>query len=368
MTNRVSLRWFVKLMRIDRTLTAAICILVCFILLGVGADFIANENVGLLPFGPETPSQEHKIYQAPGYSENYDDGSFRRHLLGTDEIGRDVLARLIHGTQVVLLVGFLSTLISFIIALILGSLSGYYGDRGLQTNVIDLLIGPVLLIFGATYLSYNFSALWSQGTFGILILIIYLFVLLGAFYSLYKFSHRIVPRAINVPIDTIVVKLLEVFRAVPALFIIIALFGLIQRPSIWSVIWIIGLLRWSTMTRLLRAEILRLKTENYVLSARLSGFSDLHILYKYIWPNTIGPMIVSSCFYVGTAILLESSLSFLGIGVPGNVVSWGSMLNASREYIDAWWVAVFPGLLIFLLILSVSVIGDRIRLHLVSND
>ncbi|MCL4124683.1 UNVERIFIED_CONTAM: hypothetical protein GTU68_052451 [Idotea baltica] len=201
---------------------------------------------------------------------------------------------MIHGTRLALLVGLISTVISFLIALLLGSLSGYYGDDR----------------------------------------------------------------------DTIIVKLLEVFRAIPALFLIIALFSLIQYPSIWTVIFIIGVLRWGTMTRLLRAEIMHLKTENYIVSARIMGLSDRRILVSHIWPNAIGPMIVSACFYIGTAVLIEATLSFLGIGVPVNVVSWGNMLSASRSYIGAWWLALFPGLAIFLLILSVTIIGDRLRNHL----
>ena len=173
---------------------------------------------------------------------------------------------------------------------------------------------------------------------------------------------------IALPLDSIIVKLLELFRAIPGLFLILAIFSIIHDPSLWKVILVIGLLRWAGMTRLLRAEVQRLKSESFVSSAKVTGLSDWRIITRHILPNALGPLIVASCFMMGNAILIEASLSFLGIGVSTDSVSWGAMLGASKIYINAWWLAIFPGFLIFLLILSFNILGDRLRKHLYKGD
>jgi len=357
-------------LRKDYKLSLGLLVFGLFVVVAISADFLASTDSIVVPFGPETATQSSPIYKPPGFVEQLANGSSKVHVLGTDQLGRDVLARMIHGARLALLVGLISTAISFLIALFLGSLSGYFGDNRLRLNWLDIVLGAVGIVFGIAFLKYNAFGINAEGqhVFNAVRVLLILLILILWLIGLKKFSPLILARKTPFPIDTIIVKLLEVFRAIPALFLIIALFSLIQYPSIWTVIFIIGIFRWSTMTRLLRAEIMQLKTENYIVSARIMGLSDWRILVYHIWPNAIGPMIVSACFYIGAAVLIEATLSFLGIGVPVNVVSWGNMLSGSRAYIGAWWLALFPGLAIFLLILSVTIMGDRLRNHLKRAD
>jgi peptide/nickel transport system permease protein len=357
---------FYKVISRDYKLSLGLMTFGLFVIVGIMANDLAHPESVFISFGPETATQSSPIYKAPGYIEVMADGNSRMHVLGTDQLGRDVLSRMIHGTRLTLIVGLVSTGISFLIALLLGSLAGYFGDNKIQVNFIDILIGIGGIIGGISFLAYNATNISEHGqsNFDVGKTLVIILFLLTLFFALRKVSSRLNLRKWLLPLDSIIVKLLEVFRAIPALFLIIALFSLIQHPSIWTVVFIIGVLRWGTMTRLLRAEIMQLKTENYIISARLMGLSEWRILAYHIWPNAIGPMIVSACFYIGTAVLIEATLSFLGIGVPVNVVTWGNMLSTSRAYIGAWWLALFPGLAIFLLILSVTIIGDRLRKRL----
>ena len=355
-----------KMISGDYKLSFGLLFFCIFIFVGIFANILADPESAFISFGPETATQSSPIYKSPGYVEVMADGSLRRHVLGTDHLGRDVLARMIHGTRLALKVGLVSTAISFLIALLLGSFSGYFGNNKIRLTIIDMLLGIAGIIGGIALLSYNTFNIGENGQFVFdlpKIVVIFLLILI-LFIGLRKASSLLTLRRWPLPLDSIIVKFLEVFRAIPALFLIIALFSLIKHPSIWTVIFIIGVLRWGTMTRLLRAEIIQMKTENFIISARLMGLSDWRILAYHVWPNAIGPMIVSACFYIGTAVLIEATLSFLGIGVPVTVVSWGNMLSTSRSYIGAWWLALFPGLAIFLLILSVTIIGDRLRKHL----
>ena len=366
MSNRIASKSILRALKKDYKLSLGLLLFAFFVILGIGADVFAHPDSIFVPFGPETASQSSPIYKAPGFVEEVVEGNLKLHVLGTDQLGRDVLARMIHGTRLALLVGLFSTAISFLIALLLGSLSGYFGNDRIHFNIIDT-IGIILgVMFGMSFLSYNIFSINGNGeyTFDFTRTLLSLLVLLAVFGGGRKISSLLLDRKWPMPIDGVIVKLLGIFRAIPNLFLIIALFSLIQYPSIWTVIFIIGVLRWGTMTRLLRAEIMQIKTENYIVSAKLMGLSDWRILVYHIWPNAISPMIVSACFYIGTAVLIEATLSFLGIGVPVNTVSWGNMLSTSRSYIGAWWLALFPGLAIFILILSVTIIGDRLRKHL----
>src|SRR5688572_19250646 len=213
------------------------------------------------------------------------------HILGTDDLGRDVLARLIHGARVSLTVGFLATAISVIVGSFLGALAGYYG-RG---------------------------------------------------------------------VDWIVSRLIEVVLCFPFLFLVLGIVALF-RPSMYTIMIALGLTSWTNEARYVRGEFLRIREIEYAQAARASGAGDARIIVRHLLPNALAPVLVSASFGVAVAILTESALSFLGLGVPLPTASWGGMLSAAREHIDyAWWLILFPGLAIFSTVASFNLIGERLR-------
>ena len=131
-------------------------------------------------------------------------------------------------------------------------------------------------------------------------------------------------------------------------------------PSVWKVIFIIALVRWPSVTRYLRAEVLKIKEMQFVQSAQGIGLSDWKIFKDNILPLAASPVIVASALGFAYAVLAESTLSFLGIGVPAEVVTWGSLLTEARRNFSSWWLAFFPGLMIYLVILLFNSIGDRL--------
>jgi len=213
------------------------------------------------------------------------------HWLGTDELGRDVLSRLLYGAPVSLLVGFVAVGVSVSIGTLLGGLAGYYG---------------------------------------------------GA-------------------LDSTAMRLVDLVQSIPTFFLILAAIAFLK-PSIWLIMVIIGLTGWMGVCRLVRAEVLSLKGREFVLAARVQGAGDLRILFRHLLPNALAPVLVSATLGVAGAILVESSLSFLGLGVQPPQPSWGNMLAQARDNLQSgWWVALFPGLAIFLAVLGYNLLGEGLR-------
>jgi peptide/nickel transport system permease protein len=161
-------------------------------------------------------------------------------------------------------------------------------------------------------------------------------------------------------IDDLLMRVTEMFQVLPRFFlaiIFVAFFG----PNIWNVIFVIGILTWPATARLLRAEFLSLTKKEFVEAARAMGMSNFKIIVGGILPNAISPVIVNASLEIAGAILLEASLSFLGLG-DSNVMSWGMMLHNSQEYFSrAWWMAAFPGLALFLSALGLTLVGDGLN-------
>ncbi len=221
-------------------------------------------------------------------------GPDRAHWLGTDELGRDVLARLIHGARVSLTVGLLSMALCVLIGLLLGGLAGYY--RG--------------------------------------------------------------------PVDAVISRLTEVMITFPTLFFVLAVLGLLRITSLAPVVLVIGFTRWTDISRLVRAEVLKLNGLDFVTASRALGLSDARILLRHLLPNALSPVLVAATFGVASAILIESALSFLGLGAPPPTASWGELLTQAHRYLThpgAWWLAVFPGLCIAATVLALHELGDALR-------
>jgi peptide/nickel transport system permease protein len=215
----------------------------------------------------------------------------RRHWLGTDNLGRDVTARMVYGAGISLRVGLVAVGIALTIGLVAGALAGFYG------GVVDMSIS----------------------------------------------------------------RLIEIVMCFPSFFLILAVIAFLP-PSIYTIMVVIGLTRWTPIARYARGEFLRLKNQDFAFAARALGASDRKIIFKHLLPNSIAPVLVSATFGIANAILIEAALSFLGLGVQPPTASWGGILALAREYIDvAWWLATFPGLAIFFTVTAYNVLGEGLR-------
>jgi peptide/nickel transport system permease protein len=212
------------------------------------------------------------------------------HWLGTDALGRDVMAGIIYGARVSLLVGLISTLASLAVGIPLGAAAGYFGGK----------------------------------------------------------------------IDDALMRFTEFFQTVPSFALAIVLVAIMQ-PSIASIVTAIAIVSWPPVARLVRGEVLSLRTREYVQAAVVTGQTNWWIIWREILPNALSPVIVLASLMVATAILLESSLSFLGLGDP-NLMSWGYMVGAGRTVIrQAWWITVFPGIAILVSVLALNLIGEGLN-------
>ena len=210
---------------------------------------------------------------------------------GTDQAGVDVLAKMVHGTTVALLVGFVSMGIAGTIGIIVGAIGGYFGG-------------------------------W---------------------------------------VDMLTSRLTEIVMCVPTLVLILASLAIIEKPTIWHTMAIIGMTGWTGIARLTRGEFLRLKGSEYVMAARAVGASPARIMLRHILPNALAPILVPITFGIASAILTESGLSFLGFGPPPPSASWGSILNGARSNLGMWWLVLFPGTAIFLTVLAYNLIGEGLQ-------
>jgi len=212
------------------------------------------------------------------------------YLLGTDTLGRDVLAGLIYGARISLLVGLISTLIALLIGIPLGAYAGYYGG-------------------------------W---------------------------------------VDEVLMRFTEIFQTVPSFALAVVLVAIFE-PTVYSITGAIAIVSWPPVARLVRGEFLSLRNQEYVLAAKLNGQTNRNIILREILPNSLSPIIVLASLMVATAILLESSLSFLGLGDP-EIMSWGYMIGAAKTVIrQAWWLSFIPGIAIAVTVLALNLLGEGLN-------
>ena len=292
-----------------------------------------------------------------------------RHWLGTTQNGNDVLSGIIHGTKISLSVGIFSMLIASIIGIILGACAGYFENNSIKIGYVQLLF----LLIGI-FISYFYcvvvrgSNLAAAFTISNALDILRVFLLLYLSYivikCLLKIGNKIdvtlkTDNILNFPLDAIVSRIIEILNSIPSLLLIIAL-SAITKPSYTLLISIIGFLSWTTIARLTRAEYLKTKQLDYITSSKAIGMSDFAIMRKHILPNVFPIILVQIIFGMAGAVLIEASLSFIGVGIPSNTVSWGSLLNEARDHFSAWWLVVFPGLCVFTLIFIYNRIATEI--------
>ncbi len=162
-------------------------------------------------------------------------------------------------------------------------------------------------------------------------------------------------------VDTLIMRLVDVMLSIPSFFLILAVIAFLT-PSIWNIMIVIGLTSWMGVTRLVRAEFLSLTGREFVLASRTLGAKDARLIFTHLLPNSLTPIIVSAVLGVAGAVLMESGLSFLGLGVQAPQASWGNILTDGKEYIQfAWWLSLFPGLAILITVLGYNLLGEGLR-------
>lgn len=162
-------------------------------------------------------------------------------------------------------------------------------------------------------------------------------------------------------VDSFIMRIVDIMLSIPSFFLILAVIAFLT-PSIWNIMIVIGLTSWMGVTRLVRAEFLSLRGREFVMASEAMGSSDVKIILLHLLPNSMTPIIVSSVLGIASAVLVESGLSFLGLGVQAPTASWGNILTDGKEYIQfAWWLSLFPGLAILLTVLGYNLLGEGLR-------
>jgi peptide/nickel transport system permease protein len=261
-------------MRRDSAFWASMAVLGLIVLAALLAERVA-------PFGPNEQDITQRL-RPPAWG---------AHLLGTDEVGRDILSRLIYGARVSLLVGVVAVGLSCPLGVLVGLVAGYAGRR----------------------------------------------------------------------IDDTLMRITDIQLAIPTILLAIAVVAVLG-PGLGNVILTLAVTGWTLYARLVRGETLAVKGREFVQAARANGAGDARIMARHVLPNVFSPVIVVAVFAVANMIVLEATLSFLGLGVEASVVTWGRMLNGGRLYLStAWWLTAFPGLAIFVTVLAVNLLGDHLR-------
>jgi len=278
------------------------------------------------------------------------------YILGTDELGRDVFARMLQGAWVSLTVGFVAVGIAVGIGILLGGISGYYGRQYIQSGHILFW----LLLVGAVVLS--FQKIFS--TAAVLLIVAFAGVIRKKQYERSASPLPVYLKWTALPtiqVDTLIMRAVDVMLCFPSFFLILTVVALLP-PSIYNIMVIIGLTSWMGTTRFVRAEFLSLREQDFVAAARALGISDARIIFRHIMPNAVAPVLVSASLGIASAMLTEAGLSFLGFGVPPPHATWGNILSDGKAFIfDAPWLTFAPGLVILIVVLAFNLFGEGMR-------
>jgi len=275
------------------------------------------------------------------------------YLFGTDELGRDVFARMLQGASVSLFVGFVAVGISVLVGILMGGLSGYYGERLVRMH--HVLASSFVLVGGGFLASGNLTV----GT--ILCFIAIGLTALSRTKTLHQHPRIRFLFAGAFSVDTLIMRFVDIMLCFPSFFLILTVVALLP-PSIWNIMIVIGLTSWEGTARFVRAEFLSLREQDFVTAARALGVNDLRIIFRHMIPNAIAPVLVSATIGIAGAILTEAGLSFLGFGVPPPDATWGNILSDGKRFIfDAPWLTFVPGFAILIVVLSFNLFGEGLR-------
>ncbi len=284
---------------------------------------------------------------------------FGMYLLGTDNLGRDIFARMMQGAWVSLTVGFVAVGIAVVIGIIMGGIAGYYGTLRIKfSHVLCLTVFSIALIFLAS------------GQMGLAIKAFLIALAVMVFSIIYYFLSvrgRVESKMFNLlffdtfTVDTLIMRFVDIMLCFPSFFLILTIVAILP-ASIYNIMIVIGLTSWMGTTRFVRAEFLSLREQDFVSAARVMGIRDVSIIFRHMIPNAIAPVLVSATIGVAGAILTEAGLSFLGFGVPPPHATWGNILSGGKGFLfDAPWLTYIPGLSILAVVLSFNLFGEGLR-------
>jgi peptide/nickel transport system permease protein len=329
-------------------------VLLGYVLIAVLHPFIANEgNYSFSVFGKEVTLRAPIPYS---YSTIDNDASFTppfqsSHWLGTDIIGRDTFAGILKGTEIAVRVGFFSVFIALLFSLVVGLLVAYIKRFPIKVDFVSLILYFLSIVILIYYVWLGFYS--SMAPF-FLVFILLLGINMG-----YHYLSRNKKKKLNLPVDGIYFRIIEAMKAIPGLIFILACVSIFDRFTVNGLILILAFLIWPTLSRYIRAEALKILAQDYITAAKAYGASGFRILYIHVLPKLFTSLSVVLAFAISSAILIESTLSFLGIGIPIEQVSWGSLLKEGQRNFSAWWLAVFPGIALFGLILCLNIIAEK---------
>ncbi len=362
-------------------------VLTLLILMAIFAPYVAPYDPLAQPRGGNLREQ---FFQPPS----------REHLLGTDDLGRDMLSRLIFGARISLLVGFAVAIINVMLGVVLGTLAGYFSNRPFR-----FYLGPLnreargwesvrfsiwrvlswLLFYAALYFTASlawtlagpavregFGGEWTSGNIfaAAALAVTWLVVAAGAVWGIFG--------RFLLDLDIVISRIIDFFLTIPSLPLLLVLSALLRDPqtgfgswaqatfgdaySVVIIIFILALFGWITSARLIRGSILTLREQDFAAAAKALGASEFRIMFRHLSANALAPVIVEGTLAVGTAILVEAALSFLGFGIQPPVATWGNMLTNAQNYIFfAPWLAFPPGIMIVITVLAINYIGDGMR-------
>jgi len=275
------------------------------------------------------------------------------YLLGTDELGRDVFARMLQGAWVSLTVGFVAVGISVLVGILMGGLSGYYGERMVRVNLVLVFF---FFLVGTGFLTSGNLVLGAALCFIALAL-----AALSRRKALHRHPYFRFLFAGTFSVDTLIMRFVDIMLCFPSFFLILTVVALLP-PSIYNIMIVIGLTSWEGTARFVRAEFLSLREQDFVTAARALGVNDMRIIFRHMIPNAIAPVLVSATIGIAGAILTEAGLSFLGFGVPPPHATWGNILSDGKRFIfDAPWLTFVPGFAILIVVLSFNLFGEGLR-------
>jgi peptide/nickel transport system permease protein len=356
-------RWqeFWRLFRKNRLAIVGLVIFILFFLVAVAGLFLTSGQDPV--FDPALVRLQEKL--RPPFSQPKLDTllpreipTFGVYVMGTDDLGRDIFARMLQGAWVSLTVGFVAVGISVLVGIFMGGIAGYFGQSRFRLD--HILMACLLFVAGAFFVTGSFF----PGVAFFIIVVTY-FLLIGR--SINKLETKSVSgwskilKKDTISIDTLIMRIVDIMLCFPSFFLILTVVALLP-ASIYNIMIVIGLTSWMGTTRFVRAEFLSLREQDFVTAARALGVGNFRIIFRHMMPNAIAPVLVSATIGIATAILTEAGLSFLGFGVPPPHATWGNILSDGKRFIfDAPWLTFIPGIAILIVVLCFNLFGEGLR-------